>query len=158
MADDRVVTVERVIAAPPERIFAVLADPRQHPVIDGSGMVKQTDVDGPERLALGARFAMDMKLGVKYRMVNEVIEFEDGRAIAWAPKPEVRGEVKHDGRIGGRVWRYELVPVDGGTLVRESWDARNERGWRFHRVVRTSSKMRKAMVKTLENLDRVVTA
>ena len=34
-----VVSVERVIAAPPEAIFAVLADPRRHKDFDGSGSV-----------------------------------------------------------------------------------------------------------------------
>ena len=27
---------------------------------------------------------------------------------------------------GGRIWRYELEPVDGGTLVRETWDISQE--------------------------------
>ena len=26
------------------------------------------------------------------------------------------------GLVGGRIWRYELSPADGGTLVRETWD------------------------------------
>ena len=29
---------------------------------------------------------------------------------------------------GGRIWRYELEPVDGGTLVRETWDISQEAG------------------------------
>ena len=41
MADnEQQVSVSRVIDAPPEDIFAVLTDPAQHPVIDGSGTVK----------------------------------------------------------------------------------------------------------------------
>jgi len=34
-------TVERVIPAPPEKIFDLLADPRRHPEIDGSGSVRR---------------------------------------------------------------------------------------------------------------------
>ena len=30
-------SVERVIPAPPEKIFDLLADPAKHPLIDGSG-------------------------------------------------------------------------------------------------------------------------
>ena len=28
------------------------------------------------------------------------------------------------GLVGGRIWRYELSPTDGGTLVRETWMCR----------------------------------
>jgi hypothetical protein len=37
MAESNVVTVERVIAAEPQAIFDLLADPRRHREIDGSG-------------------------------------------------------------------------------------------------------------------------
>jgi hypothetical protein len=36
----------RIIAAPIDRVFAVLEDPRQHVLIDGSGTVKDTE-SGP---------------------------------------------------------------------------------------------------------------
>jgi uncharacterized protein YndB with AHSA1/START domain len=156
-SSDRVVSVERTIAVPAPRIFDVLANPRRHPEIDGSGMVRAADIDGPPRLSLGARFGMAMKLGFRYRMVNTVIEFEEDRRIAWAPKPEVRGVIKDRGPIGGRVWRYELEHVDGGTLVRETWDATSERGWPLHRIGRTPAKMRRAMETTLAKLEQVVT-
>lgn len=53
---------------------------------------------------------MDMKLGpLPYRISNEVVEFEENRLIAWA-------------HFGGHRWRYELEPVDGATLVTESFD------------------------------------
>ena len=103
------VSVERVIAATPDRIFDVLADPAQHPVIDGSGTVKHTRGETPARLSLGAKFGMSMKLGVPYGITNTVVEFEDGRRIAW----------RH---FGGHRWRYELEPADGGTRVRETYD------------------------------------
>jgi uncharacterized protein YndB with AHSA1/START domain len=117
------VSVERVVAAPPERVFDLLAEPRRHREIDGSGTVRDA-VDGPERLSLGAVFGMDMKAGAGYRMRNTVVEFEEGRRIAWQPRPDNALAAK---AIGGRIWRYELEPVDGGTLVRETWDIRRER-------------------------------
>ena len=59
-----------------------------------------------------------MKAGVPYSMVNTVIEFEPNRRIAWQTRPPgVFGKL-----FGGRIWRYELEPADGGTLVRETWD------------------------------------
>ena len=117
------VSVERVVPAPPERVFELLADPRRHREIDGSGTVRDP-VRAPERLSLGDVFGMDMKAGGRYRMRNTVVEFEEGRRIAWQPRPDHALAAK---AIGGRIWRYELEPVDGGTLVRETWDIAQER-------------------------------
>jgi uncharacterized protein YndB with AHSA1/START domain len=117
------VSAERVVAAPPERVFDLLADPRRHREIDGSGTVRDP-VGGPERLSLGAVFGMDMKAGGAYRMRNTVVEFEENRRIAWQPRPDNALAAK---AIGGRIWRYELEPVEGGTRVRETWDIRQER-------------------------------
>ncbi len=70
------------------------------------------------QLTLGTTFGMSMKAGVPYSMSNTVIEFEQDRRIAW--KTVLAGFL---GRyLGGRIWRYEFEPVEGGTLVRESWD------------------------------------
>lgn len=97
------------IAAPPAVVFAILADPRQHPRIDGSGTVRGT-LSGPDRLELGSEFGMDMKMGAKYKIKNRVVEFEPDRLIAW----------RH---IGSHRWRYDLEPLpDGGTRVTETWD------------------------------------
>ena len=116
--DGNVVSTERVVPAAPEAIFDLVADASRHPDIDGSGSVKQVKPGGPERLSLGATFGMSMHMGVGYSMVNTVIEFEENRRIAW--RATIAGFL---GRfVGGRVWRYELEPVEGGTRVRESWD------------------------------------
>lgn len=103
-----VITATAVIPAPPSVVFAILADPRQHARIDGSGTV-QGIVSGPERLSLDAEFGMSMKQGAPYKIKNRVVEFEEDRLIAW----------RH---LGLHRWRYELAPVDGGTRVTESWD------------------------------------
>ena len=138
--------MERVIAAPPEKIFDVLADPSQHPVIDGSGTVKHTRGEQPERLSLGAKFGMSMKLGVPYGITNTVVEFEDGHRIAW----------RH---IGGHRWRYELEPVDDGTRVRETYDWSTAiLGTRLY-IMATGwpKRAENAMTQTLERLDAHVT-
>ena len=145
------VSVERVVAAPPERIFDLLADPARHRDLDGSGTVR--DPHGTaERLSLGARFGMDMKAGFGYRMVNEVVEFEEGRRIAWQPRPDVSALRPF---VGGRIWRYELEPVDGGTLVRETWDISQERVppllWGLRPAVRAG------MTRTLARIEELVT-
>ena len=154
-ASDRVVTVERVIAAPPEKIFDVIADPRRHPELDGSGTVRVAAADSPARLSLGATFSMAMKFGVKYQMVNTVVEFEEGRRIAWAPHPVFRGKVLE--KRAGRVWRYELEPVPEGTRVRETWDATKEKGFALHRLARVPRRTAKGMEQSLFNLHRLVT-
>lgn len=100
------------IKTSPAAVFDVLADPRKHQLIDGSGTV-QGDVEGPDRLSLGAEFGMGMKQGAKYRVKNKVVEFEENALIAWRHMAPVR-------------WRYELEPttIDGepGTRVTETWD------------------------------------
>jgi uncharacterized protein YndB with AHSA1/START domain len=145
-----VATVERLIAAPASKIFDLLADPSRHQEIDGSGTVKGTP-EGSQRLALGSKFGMSMKMGIGYSMENTVVEFTENERIAWQPRPtlSVMGWF-----IGGRIWRYELVPQDGGTLVRESWDISQERQPWTVRPMR--SKTVDSMTKTLERIAHVV--
>ena len=150
-----VLTVERLIAAPPEVIFDALADPAKHALFDGSGMVQGSAGSGPGRLALGTTFGMAMKLVIRYSTVSTVVEFEENRRIAWQTGPK--------GRLGayvaGRIWRYELEPVEGGTLVHETWDITPD----HQRVLLKlgdiwSGKVRRDMELTLARLDALVTA
>lgn len=100
----------RTIAAPASAIFEVLSDASLHSVIDGSGQVRGSRDAKPERLALGSRFGMKMRIGLPYRITNEVVEFEQDRRIAW----------RH---IGRHIWRYELEPInDNTTKVTETFD------------------------------------
>lgn len=106
---DRRVSRSIEVAASPETVFAILADPREHPHIDGSGSVRAVLL-APERLILGTRFRMRMRIGVPYPISNRVVEYDENRRIAW----------RHFGR---HVWRYELEPLPGGgTKVTESFD------------------------------------
>jgi hypothetical protein len=91
-------------------VFAILADPRQHPRIDGSGSVREV-LTGPDQLSHGARFEVSMRLfGVPYRISNRVVEFERDRLIAW----------RH---FAGHRWRYEIEQDgSGGTEVTETFD------------------------------------
>ncbi|MCZ2404050.1 hypothetical protein IV498_12875 [Paenarthrobacter sp. Z7-10] len=69
MSSPYLISRQRVIAAPPQRIFELLASPAMHGVIDGSGTVRRAQPNGPERLSLGAKFGMEMKIGVGYKTV-----------------------------------------------------------------------------------------
>lgn len=99
------------VDAPAQAVFDVLADPAQHAAFDGSGTV-QGLVSGPERLALGSHFGMSMRIKLPYRVDNTVVEFDEGRRIAWC-------------HVNRHRWRYELEPVgEGSTLVTETFDGR----------------------------------
>ncbi len=141
MTSSDIVSVDQIVHASPKAIFEVLADPRQHPVIDGSGTVRKTQGATPQRLSLGAKFGMDMKVGIPYKITNEVIEFDEGKQIAW----------RH---FGGHVWRYMLEPVEGGTKVTEQFDYTNARSKLFLKVTGAIPKNKKAMSNTLRNLEK----
>jgi len=147
-----VATVERVIAAPPDRIFDFLADPDKHKVIDGSGTVVDA-MSGSERLKLGSTFGMSMKVGIGYSMESTVIEFEEDRRIAWQTRPPNKVAAIF---AGGRIWRYELEPVEGGTKVTESWDITQEQQKWLVRPAR--KKTVEAMAKTLARIEELVTS
>src|SRR4051812_47659217 len=147
-------SVERVIAAPPERIFAVVADPSRHKDIDGSGTVRDAK-DLPDAVTLGSTFGMNMEYGGTYSMVNTVIEYEPDRRFTWQARPPAdSSRWRH--MFGGRIWRYELEPTDGGTRVRESWDLTQE-GFKWG-VIGYRRKTRENMEKTLERIDQLVAA
>ena len=99
-----------VIDAPAEKIFSLLANPQSHSLFDGSATVKSL-ASGPDRLFLGARFGMNMRIKIGYRITNEVVEFEESKTIAW----------RH---LMKWVWRYDLVDLgEGRTQVSEYFDA-----------------------------------
>jgi uncharacterized protein YndB with AHSA1/START domain len=106
---ERKISVTRLIAAGPERIFELLSDPAQHARFDGSDMVQHAR-GGEQRLRMGSTFGMDMKMGpIPYRITNRVVEFEQDRLITWQ-------------HFGKHRWRYRLAPVAGGTEVTEEFD------------------------------------
>ena len=139
---ERVVTAERVIPATPAAIFDVLADPARHAEIDGSSTVEGLRAAVP-RLTLGARFSMRMRHRLPYVTSNVVVEFEEGRRIAWC----------HVARF---VWRYELEPAGEGTTVTETFDYSKPWGVLIE-PLGWPERNRRSMAATLERLERVVT-
>ena len=147
-----VVSVERTIPATPAAIFALISDPNRHQEFDGSGTVR-TAKNVPDALSLGATFGMGMKVGVPYSMVNRVIEFEPDRRLAWQTTAPVKLAQK---LAGGRIWRYELEPVAGGTKVTETWDITQEAAFSKGPVRRMAERTRKNMAATLERIEQVL--
>ncbi|HLX88109.1 MAG TPA: SRPBCC family protein [Acidimicrobiales bacterium] len=148
-----VLSVERVVAAPPAAVFALLADCGRHHEIDGSGTVQGTKAGPSGELGLGSTFGMRMRLGLPYTTSNTVIEFEPDRRIAW--QTGVGGFASRF--AGGRIWRYELEPAEGGTLVRESWDLSQDKMRGFLRRVAAAT-TKKNMEKTLERIEELTRA
>ena len=74
------ITVSRRSSAPADEIFQILADPRNHLTLDGSGMWREV-ASGTVIRGVGDVVVMRMyltELG-DYHMINHVVEFEPRR-------------------------------------------------------------------------------
>jgi uncharacterized protein YndB with AHSA1/START domain len=117
MTDDvdvpRIVTVHREIAADAARIFELIADPAQQPRWDGNDNLA-TAPAGQRVRAAGEVFTMQLTMGQIRE--NHVVEFEEGRRIAWRPS-----EPGHE--PPGHLWRWELELLGPGrTRVTHTYD------------------------------------
>lgn len=140
----RVVSASIIVAAPAERIFALLSEPHRHHEFDGSGSVRGV-VSGPRQLALGDKFGMRMRIGLPYRTLNRVVEWETDRRIAWC----------HFARA---IWRYDLQPVEGGTRVIESFDYSGSPYARGLELVGYPARNARAITATLHRLRELFSA
>ena len=108
MADS--VSATRIMNAPAEVIFGVIADPASHAAIDGTGWVREP-VEGELLTAPGQIFRISMyhvnHPNGDYQMANRVQLFDPPSTISWEP-----GNDADDGtlRFGGWIWRYDLIP------------------------------------------------
>jgi uncharacterized protein YndB with AHSA1/START domain len=117
MADDtdvlRVVSASREIAASIKRIFELIADPSQQPLWDGNSNVAKAE-PGQRIRSIGDVFIMTLTGGSIRE--NHIVEFEEGRRIAWFPSESGR-------RPPGHLWRWELEPLtDTRTRVTHTYD------------------------------------
>lgn len=102
-----------MIAAPPETIFELIADPAQQPRWDGNDNLDHA-VEAERLRAVGDVFRMHNTSG-KTRE-NHVVEFQEGRLIAWQPASPGKDPAGH-------LWRWELEPrEDGTTRVTHTYD------------------------------------
>lgn len=111
--DPRVASAGREIAATKERIFELIADPAHQPRWDGNDNL--TEAPAGQRVhAAGDMFTMTTTKGQVRE--NHVVEFTEGRLIAWLPAEPGR-------RPPGHLWRWELEPGGPGrTLVTHTYD------------------------------------
>ena len=96
------VSASREIAAGPERIFELIADPAQQPRWDGNDNLAEAPA-GQRVRRTGEVFTMTLTHDGAIRE-NHVVEFEEGRRIAWRPAEAGK-------RPPGHLWRWELKPA-----------------------------------------------
>ena len=109
----RVVSASREIAAAAGRIFELIADPAQQPRWDGNDNLAMAHA-GPRVHRVGAVFTMTLTKGTIRE--NHVVEFEEGRRLAWTPAEAGK-------RPPGHLWRWELEPIGTAhTRVTHTYD------------------------------------
>ena len=102
----RVVHASREIGADAARIFELIAEPTKQPTWDGNDNLSEA-VPGQRVHAVGDVFTMTTTKGNVRE--NHVVEFEEGRLIAW--RPAERGQQTPPGHL----WRWELEPLSATT-------------------------------------------
>jgi uncharacterized protein YndB with AHSA1/START domain len=150
MADAAVTTVDtgprtvtrRVrVAAPAAEIFALVADPHRHALLDGSGTVRDVPVKGPHELKLGDRFTVGMRqFGLPYSITSVVTAVERDRLVEW----------QHP--LGHR-WRWAINELEPGlTEVTETFDYSTSRSPRTLEMLGYPARNGAGMTKTLRAL------
>lgn len=109
----RTVSATREVAAPAAVIFELIADPAQQPRWDGNDNLAQAP-EGQRIRSTGEVFTMVLSGGSVRE--NHVVEFEEGRRVAWRPADPGRPPAGH-------LWRWELEPTgDATTRVTHTYD------------------------------------
>lgn len=117
MAEDaevaRTVSATREVAAPAAAIFELIADPSEQPRWDGNDNLAEAP-EGQRIRGTGEVFTMVLSLGSVRE--NHVVEFEEGRRIAWRPADPGQSPAGH-------LWRWELEPTgEATTRVTHTYD------------------------------------
>jgi uncharacterized protein YndB with AHSA1/START domain len=109
----RVVRVSREVGAPAERIFELIADPASQPLWDGNENLREA-ATGQRVRTVGQVFTMQLTMGSVRE--NHVVDFVEGRRIAWRPAEPGKTPPGH-------LWAWELEPLDPSrTLVTHTYD------------------------------------
>src|SRR6195952_4879487 len=110
----RVAMASREIAAATERVFEFIADPALQPRWDGNGNLAEA-AEGQRIRNVGDVFTMTLTGDGAVRE-NHVVEFDEGRRIAWRPAEPGKPPPGH-------LWRWELEPIDASrTRVTHVYD------------------------------------
>jgi uncharacterized protein YndB with AHSA1/START domain len=109
------VTAEIQIAAPPERVFQALVDPKQIVAWWRNDTVSLEGVEVEPRI--GGRFGYQTNKTVdgknRFRVQGEILEYDPPRVLAYTWQANL-----HHDPARRTIVRWELTPVTGGTHVR----------------------------------------
>jgi len=109
----RVVSASREIAAGPQEIFELIADPAEQARWDGNDNLAEAPA-GQRIRRIGDVFLMTTTKGNVRE--NHVVEFDEGRRVGWTPAEPGQPPPGH-------LWRWELEPIDAArTLVTHTYD------------------------------------
>ncbi|MDR2280085.1 MAG: SRPBCC family protein [Gordonia sp. (in: high G+C Gram-positive bacteria)] len=108
----RVISAQRTVTAPAEVIFELIADPTRQPEWDGNDNLRSA-ASGQRIHAVGDTFDTVLTTGDVRR--NHVVEFTEGRLVAWQPSPV-------DAPRPGHLWRWEVTPTGDGAIVTHTYD------------------------------------
>lgn len=137
----RVVQASRFIAAPADVIFEHIADPAKQPAWDGNDNLAGA-AEGQRVRGTGEVFSMTLT-GKGAVRENHVVEFEEGRRIAWKPAEEGKPPIGH-------VWRWDLEPEGEGTRVTHTYDWTD-----LHDETRLERAQRTGPANLLASIDRL---
>ncbi|HVL83520.1 MAG TPA: SRPBCC family protein [Pseudonocardia sp.] len=127
MDTSRKLQASRIIDAPADQIFEVLADPNRHTDLDGADMLRGMAAESPPIVGIGQSFTMNMHqpdLG-DYRIVNRITAFVPGSRIGWEPHIDPTSDLADklgDMDAAGHTYTYDLREVDGGTEVTQTYE------------------------------------
>jgi hypothetical protein len=160
---DGFVSVSRHIGASAEGLFALLADSANHPLIDGSGMVREP-APAVRLSGTGDAFLMNMhhdRFG-DYQMRNEVVEYQAGRRLVWEPvRVEEDSSPEQPEAVGDPAryrWGFELAPDGpGATVVTEMFDCSRSPA-ELREAVQEGEGWREAMTASLVRLELLAKA
>jgi len=111
--EQRVISATRDVAAPTARLFELIADPARQPEWDGNDNLAEAAA-GQRVRSVGDVFTMTLTIGAVRE--NHVVEFEEGRLIAWHPS-------EPGAPPPGHLWRWQLEPIDdANTRVTHTYD------------------------------------
>jgi uncharacterized protein YndB with AHSA1/START domain len=109
----KVVSAERVIEADAAVIFELIANPSRQPEWDGNDNLAVA-VEGQRVRSVGDMFVMTLSVGAIRE--NHVVEFLEGRLIAWMPAEPGK-------QPPGHLWRWAIEPLNANQcLVTHTYD------------------------------------
>jgi hypothetical protein len=129
MDDAKRFEVRQVVAAPIEQVFAVVADPRKHVGIDGSGMLQRTD----SGQRAGGRGWSSVRHGCVSRFSRPLPNSKPGDRVRTGCAPELGAVPRRFLSVPlvdklanittvGHTYTYQLREVAGGTEITQIYD------------------------------------